>query len=251
MTRSPVPRQSRVAPPLLALTDVVHRYPSGAGVHGLSLEVQAGQVHAVVGLNGAGKSTLMRLALCMIDAQAGQVQVFGTSVRSGAVEWGRVGHAVEGAESYPELTVFQNLLMAARLHGLARSQAGAAVESVIEELDLAGLTDRAARALSSGNRQRVRIAASLLHAPELVILDEPTAFLDPAGVVLLRRVIRARAAQGVGFLVSSHHLDEIARTGDTITVVNQGRIIGALDPGGVDIERAFFAQVHADIEDPR
>jgi ABC-2 type transport system ATP-binding protein len=236
---------------VLALTDAVHRYPNGAGVGGVSLAVQAGQVHAVVGLNGAGKSSLMRLALSMIDLQSGDIRVFGTPVRDArAVEWARVGHAVEGAESYPDLTVEQNLLMAARLRGLERARAEVAAREVMEELDLAGLASRRARALSSGNRQRVRVAAALLHDPELVILDEPTAFLDPAGVLLLRRAIRARAERGVGFLISSHHLDEVARTGDTISVMNDGRVIGTIDPGGLDIERTFFAMVQADLGEP-
>jgi ABC-2 type transport system ATP-binding protein len=175
-------------PPLLTIDDAVHRYPNGAGVGGMSLSVHAGQVHAIVGLNGAGKSSLMRLVLNMIDLQSGDVRLFGTPVRdAGAAEWSRVGHAVEGAESYPELTVRQNLLLAARLHGLERARAEDAVRDVMEELDVATLASRRARALSSGNRQRVRLAAALLHDPELVILDEPTAFLDPAGVLLLRR----------------------------------------------------------------
>ena len=235
---------------MLAISGAVHRYPNGAGVSGVSLSVDVGQVHAIVGLNGAGKSSLMRLALDMIDLQSGDVRVFGTPVRAArAAQWARVGHAVEGAESYPDLTVQQNLLMAARLQGLARARAGVAAGEVMEELDIAGLASRRARALSSGNRQRVRVAAALLHDPELVVLDEPTAFLDPAGVLLLRRAIRARAERGVGFLISSHHLDEIARTGDTVTVMNAGRVIGTIDPDGLDIERAFFALVQADLRE--
>ncbi|GAB2604221.1 ABC transporter ATP-binding protein [Pseudactinotalea suaedae] len=237
--------------PLLAVADAVHRYPNGAGVGGVSLSVRAGQVHAIVGLNGAGKSSLMRLVLSMIDLQSGDIRVLGVPVRdAGAAEWARVGHAVEGAESYPDLTVQQNLLLAARLQGLERGRAHVAVREVMEELDIAGLASRRARALSSGNRQRVRVAAALLHDPQLVILDEPTAFLDPAGVLLLRGAIRARAERGVGFLISSHHLDEIARTGDTVTVLNAGRVIGTIDPHGFDIERAFFALVRADLGEP-
>lgn len=233
--------------PVLTLAGVLQRYRNGAGVGPIDLSVQPGQVHAIVGLNGAGKSTLMRLVLRMIDAQAGQVRVLGTPVQdAGPAEWARVGHAVEGAESYPELTVAQNLLIAGRLHGLAPHRARMAARELMAEMDIADLSRRRVRALSSGNRQRTRIAAALLHDPELVVLDEPTAFLDPAGVLLLRRAIRERAARGVGFLVSSHHLDEIARTGDTITVLNQGRVIGSIDPEGADIERAFFALVHAD-----
>lgn len=80
------------------------------------------------------------------------------------------------------------------------------------------------------------------------MLDEPTNALDPAGVILLRESLLRRAADGAGILVSSHHLDEVARVADRISVMNSGTIIGSLDSGGVDIERAFFALVHADDE---
>jgi len=100
--------------------------------------------------------------------------------------------------------------------------------------------------LSMGNRQRAGIAGCLLHDPRLIILDEPTTALDPAGVMLLRETLLRRAAAGAGVLVSSHHLDEVARIADRISVLNQGRLIGTIDPHGFDIERTFFALVHAD-----
>jgi len=98
--------------------------------------------------------------------------------------------------------------------------------------------------LSGGNAQRVGLAAALAHRPRLLVLDEPTTALDPAGIITLREALLRRAAAGAGVLVSSHHLDEVARIADRISVIAEGRMIGSLDPGGVDIERAFFAKVH-------
>jgi ABC-2 type transport system ATP-binding protein len=120
------------------------------------------------------------------------------------------------------------------------------VGTMVDELDLGRYTGVRARTLSQGNRQRLGLAAALLHHPTAVVLDEPTNALDPAAVIALRETLLRRAAAGAGILVSSHHLDEVARVADRITVVNHGRVVGALDPGGIDIERAFFAQVHAD-----
>jgi ABC-2 type transport system ATP-binding protein len=100
--------------------------------------------------------------------------------------------------------------------------------------------------LSLGNRQRLGLASALQHGPRIIVLDEPTNALDPAGVILLREALLQRAAAGAGILVSSHHLDEVARIADRISVINQGRLIGFLDPHGVDIERSFFGLVLAD-----
>jgi ABC-2 type transport system ATP-binding protein len=107
-----------------------------------------------------------------------------------------------------------------------------------------------ARRLSLGNRQRLGLAAALQHHPDAIVLDEPTNGLDPAGVILLREALVRRAAAGAGVLVSSHHLDEVARIAQRITVINSGRVIGTLDPHGIDIERSFFKLVHTDDQNP-
>jgi ABC-2 type transport system ATP-binding protein len=103
-----------------------------------------------------------------------------------------------------------------------------------------------ARRLSLGNRQRVGLVAALQHHPDVIVVDEPTNGLDPSGVIAFREALLRRAEAGAGILVSSHHLDEVARVADRISVINAGRLIGSLDPHGVDIERSFFSIVHAD-----
>lgn len=226
---------------------LVREFRGGAGVHGIDLEVAPGEVHAIVGLNGAGKTTLMRLLLGMLRPDHGQVRIDGVELHSaGPGTWRRVGHVVEHPLAYAELTGRANLAVAARLHGVRRQAVDAAVDRVVDEFALARYADVRASRLSLGNRQRLGLAAALLHEPSFVVLDEPTNALDPAGVILLRESLVRRAAAGVGILVSSHHLDEVARIAHRITVINDGRVIGGLDPAGVDLERAFFAQVHAD-----
>jgi ABC-2 type transport system ATP-binding protein len=226
---------------------LVREFRGGAGVHGIDLVVAAGEVHAIVGLNGAGKTTLMRLLLGMLRPSSGDVRIGGVDVRTAGPEtWRRVGHLVDAPLAYPELDVRANLLAAARLHGLGRREAGIAVAEAITEFDLARYADVRTSRLSLGNRQRAGLAAALAHDPQVVVLDEPTSALDPAGVILLRESLLRRVAAGAGVLVSSHHLDEVARIADRITVINDGRAIGTLDPAGVDLERAFFAAVHAD-----
>ncbi|GAA1518907.1 ABC-2 type transport system ATP-binding protein [Agromyces terreus] len=232
---------------------IAREFPGGAGVRGIDLTVAAGEIHAVVGLNGAGKTTLMRLLLGMLRPQAGTVRLDGVEIADAAPQaWAGVGHLVEHPLAYPELDVRSNLLVSARLHGIPRERAEALVARALAEFDLERYARVRASRLSLGNRQRVGLAGALQHDPGLIVLDEPTNALDPAGVILLREALLRRAGAGAGVLVSSHHLDEVARIADRVTVVNAGRVIGNLDPAGVDLERAFFALVHADdVERPR
>jgi ABC-2 type transport system ATP-binding protein len=227
--------------PRLVLEDVRKVFPNGDGVHGISLTVEPGQIHAIVGLNGAGKSTLMRLALGMTRPDAGEISVGGIPISSAPPTiWARVGHLVEYPFAYPELTVRQNLVLSARLHGVAGDHVAQCVDAVLAELDLGRYESRRARALSLGNKQRVGLASAVQHDSDLIVLDEPSNALDPSGVILLRAALETRAAEGTGVLVSSHHLDEVARMAHRITVINNGRVVGDIAPDGIDIERTFF-----------
>ena len=235
------------APPPLAARRVARVFQTTTAVAGVDLEVCAGEIHALVGLNGAGKSTLMKLLLGMLVPDAGQVMVLGRPARSaGADIWARVGHLVETPFAYPELTVVENLTIAARLHGVPRGQVAGAVAATLTALSLDSLRTRRAGVLSTGNRERLGLAAALVHEPEVLVLDEPTSGLDPVGVVDLRSILQHRAHDGgTAVLVSSHHFDEVARVADRITVMHAGRVVGALQPGGTDLERAFFEVVYA------
>ena len=219
-------------------------FGAGAGVRDIDLEIAAGEIHAIVGLNGAGKSTLMRLLLGMLRPDAGVVRLDGCSIE--AAPWSRVGHLIEVPMAYGELDGRTNLSLAARLHGVPRGAIQPMVTAVLRELNLERFAPIRARKMSQGNRQRLGLAAALQHHPDIIILDEPTNALDPSGVIILREALLRRAAAGAGVLVSSHHLDEVARVAHRITVINAGRTIGTLNPHGTDIERAFFALVHAD-----
>ncbi|WP_418153237.1 ABC transporter ATP-binding protein [Actinoalloteichus caeruleus] len=234
---------------LLEVTGAVRSYSPGVGVRGVTLTVEEGEVHALVGLNGAGKTTLMRLILGMARLRSGDIRIAGTPVaRMTGSRWRCVGHMLDRPFAYPELTAQRNMLVAARLRGLPASTAA---EAARKALDDAGLGDYAAvRAgrLSQGNRQRLGVAVAMLDEPRLLVLDEPTNALDPAGVIDLRERLRRRAARGAGVLVSSHHLDEVARIAHRITVMNRGEIAGTLDPGGTDLERALFDLVLSDDE---
>ena len=227
----------------LSLRAVSRRFRTDPGVQDLTLTVGSGEVVALVGLNGAGKTTLLKLALGMLRPDSGTVEIGGVPVeRLAAAAWRDVGHLVDGPALYGELTVRQNLLLAARMRGVAAS----VVESSIADLVLERFADRRASQLSLGNGQRAALAMALQHGPGVLVLDEPGNALDPSGILLLRDRIVERRAEGAAVLVSSHHLDEVARIADRIVVMNRGRLIGELEPGSGDLERALFDRVRRD-----
>ena len=225
----------------LRASDLCRSFGADRAVEDVDLEVLPGQIHALVGLNGAGKTTLMRLLLGMLRPDRGSVTIFGRPVTNARNDlWRQVGHMLDTAFGYPELTAAENLRCAALLRGMPEANARAAVNGGISDLRLGRWADRPTRTLSTGNRQRLGLACALLGDSDVLVLDEPTTALDPAGVVLVRTLLRAAATRGAAVLVSSHHLDEMARIADHISVMHRGRIVGALDPAGVDLERTFF-----------
>lgn len=231
--------------PSLGAFGASRAFANGAGVFDIDLELPEGRIIALVGLNGAGKSTLMRLLLGMLRPASGEIRIGGLPLRAAPLEvWARVGHLVEYPLTYPELTARRNLELSARLRRVA--DVPQTVDRILSELDLEQYASRRVRALSLGNKQRVGLAAALQHDPSIVVLDEPTNSLDPAGVIRLRESLLRRAAEGAAVLVSSHHLDEVARIADRIVIMNAGRLIGDLDPATPEIEHAFFEAVRLD-----
>lgn len=227
------------APPLAA-HGLSRTFDGETAVDGVDLTVAAGEIHALVGLNGAGKTTLMRMLLGMVRPDGGQALLHGTDVWT-RPDWTHVGALIETPFAYPELTVRENLAAAATLHGLPDGRD--AVAGAIDRFGLDRWADRRARVLSLGNRQRLGIATAVVHGPSVLVLDEPANALDPAGVVFIRDLLREYAARGAAVLVSSHHLDQLARVADTITVLHRGRVVGRLDPDGFDLEKQFFELV--------
>jgi ABC-2 type transport system ATP-binding protein len=231
----------------LSARGLTRLFRNGAGVADVDLEVEHGEIVALVGLNGAGKSTLMGLLLGMLRPQSGIAEVAGVeSGRAAPHVWARVGHLVGAPLAYPELTVRANLELNARLRGV-RDPRGVTARALIG-FGLGDYAERRVRTLSLGNAQRVGIAAALQHDPTVIVLDEPTNGLDPAGVILLRDRLLSRVGSGAGILVSSHHLDEVARIADRVVVINSGRMIGELDPHAPELERVFFEHVRLDDE---
>jgi ABC-2 type transport system ATP-binding protein len=228
----------------LELRSVSKRYRGGGGVEDVDLDVRYDEVHALVGLNGAGKTTALRLLLGMLRPDSGRCLLDGRDVRAApSGSWRRVGHLLGPARAYDVLSVAENLEVTGRLAGLGRRAARAAARSGAESIGLTPWWRTRAGALSSGNRQRLRLAALLIGEPDILVLDEPTTALDPVGVLLVRQTLReASGRSGTAVLLSSHQLDEVARIATRVTMIHEGAIVGALDPGG-DLEQQLFSRL--------
>src|SRR5712691_3934934 len=207
--------------------DLGKRFGKVIAVNHLSLRVAEGEIYAFLGLNGAGKTTTIRMLLGMIKPTWGTAQVLQIPVRLGSREpWASVGYLVETPHSYQELTVFENLEVARRLHP---GTAPKAVGDIIERMGLATYADRRAGTLSQGNAQRLGLAKALLHAPRLLLLDEPANGLDPAGIVEIRELLlELTREQGVTIFMSSHILAEVARLARRIGIIHNGHLLQEL-----------------------
>lgn len=195
-------------------------------VAGLDLKVPVGGVHGFLGPNGSGKTTTIRMLLGLIRADGGQIKVFDREVPQALPEIvGRVGAIVEQPKFFPAFTGRKNLQLLSAGIGVPKSRVAAVLEEV-------GLSERAKdrfRTYSLGMKQRLAIAATLLKDPDLLIFDEPTNGLDPAGIHEIRDTMRGLADRGKTVLVSSHILSEVQQIADTVSIIGRGRLLAEGD----------------------
>jgi ABC-2 type transport system ATP-binding protein len=192
----------------------------------LNLSVRNGEVYGFLGPNGAGKTTTLRMLLGLVHASAGRALVLGRPPGDPA-SLARVGAMVEEPAFYPYLSGRDNLRVVARFAGLAEDGIDAALDAV----DLLGRAGNRFKTYSQGMRQRLGVAAALLKDPELLILDEPTNGLDPAGVAEMRSLIRTLGSGERTVLLSSHMLGEVQQICDRVGVISRGALVaeGAVD----------------------
>lgn len=220
--------------------DLTKTYGSISVVDGLDLTVRAGQVFGFVGPNGAGKTTTMRMLVGLVHPTRGQITLNGRPLPD-PEGLDRVGVMIEEPSFYGFMSGRTNLETLARR---GRRLTAAAVDDVLDRVALTDTADRKVKTYSQGMRQRLGLAAALMRRPDLLILDEPTNGMDPAGLRDFRTLLRELAASGTTVLLSSHLLSEVEHVCDEVAVPNEGRLVEQGRPSELSTARA---QVHVTV----
>ncbi len=199
------------------------RYRGRSAVSNLNLEIAKGEIYGFLGPNGAGKTTTIRMLLGLIRPTEGSVQIFGKDLNKEKLNiLRRVGSLVEYPSYYGHLTAVQNLETVRRILDVPRSR----IDEVLDIVSLTKESKRAVKGYSLGMKQRLGIASALLGNPELLILDEPTNGLDPAGIQEIRELIREMPQRhGITVLVSSHLLGEVEQMASRVGIIREGEMV--------------------------
>jgi ABC-2 type transport system ATP-binding protein len=230
----------------LELDGLTCRYGAILALDRLSFRAPAGQVVGFLGPNGAGKTTTMRAIFGLTDLDAGTVRWNGAPVSQ--AERRRFGYMPEERGLYPGMLVAEQLEYLGRLHGLAARPAAAAARAWLERLGIADRAGSKVDSLSHGNQQRVQLAGALMHEPELLVLDEPLAGLDPAGIDAIGEVLAGQAKEGRCVLFSSHQLDLVEDLCESVTIIDHGRLVvsGKVDDLAASGSRRLVVRVEGD-----
>jgi ABC-2 type transport system ATP-binding protein len=217
--------------PIVEAIGVHKRYGDVHALAGLDLSAPAGRVTAVLGPNGAGKTTFINAIATLLEPDSGTLVVGGIDVTQDPQSVRRmIGLAGQNAAVEPALTGRENLFMVARLFGHSRSDAAAAAEIVLSEISLIGDADRPVKGYSGGMRRRLDLGASLVGAPKLLLLDEPTTGLDPRTRIDLWQTIRGLVARGTSVLLTTQYLEEADQLADHVVIIDSGRCIARGTP---------------------
>jgi len=213
-----------MADDVITATDLYKRFGSVRAVRGVSFAVEPCGVVGLLGPNGAGKTTTIRMLAGFLPPDAGRVSIGGLDSLDRSIEARRlIGYLPESTPLYPEMTVDGLLRYRARLYTMPRRDRAAAIGRVVERCWLSDMTHRRVGTLSKGYRQRVGLAAAILHEPSALLLDEPTNGLDPSQIAAMRGLMRELAVDRA-VIVSSHILGEVEKTCDRVIVIAGGRI---------------------------
>jgi ABC-2 type transport system ATP-binding protein len=240
----------REGAPAIVAAGLTKRYGSVTAVNDLSFEVRSGAVTGFLGPNGAGKTTTLRMVLSLARPSAGHATILGKPFGELPDPAGSVGANLEICGMHPGRSGRNHLRALAAFSGLPKSR----VDEVLDLVEMSAAADRRAGGYSTGMRQRLGLAATLLGDPEVIVLDEPANGLDPQGIRWLRDFLRAAAAEGRTVLVSSHVLAEVEQTVDDVLVIHHGRLVKSgpiaslTAGGGVRVRSPAAAQLAAALE---
>jgi ABC-type multidrug transport system ATPase subunit len=217
------------------LRDVTVTYGSRRALSGVSLRLVPAGITAVVGGDGAGKTSALRALVGLARPSSGAVD---------RPDARRIGYMAAGSGSWPDLTTMENLAFAATAYGLGRSELGPRADTLLDRTGLSEARDRLGGNLSGGMRQKLGLAMSLLHQPELLVLDEPTTGIDPVSRSEIWRLVAGEAARGAAVVFANSYLEEAERA-ESVLVLDQGQPLAQGSPEEV-VEQVPGAVAHAD-----
>jgi len=217
----------------LEIDHISKSYGALTALNELTFDVRPGELFGFVGSNGAGKTTAMRVILGVLTPDAGEVRWGGQPLTLALRR--RIGYMPEERGLYPRMKVGDQLTYLGQLHGMTAQQAASSMLTWTQRLGVAARRGDEVQKLSLGNQQRVQLAASLLHDPTILVLDEPFSGLDPVAVDVMSRVLREKADAGIPVVFSSHQLDLVQRLCDRVGIIRDGAMVAV---GSVDELRA-------------
>ena len=210
---------------MITVKDLTKRYAHTVAVDGISFEVAKGQIVGFLGPNGAGKTTTMRMLTCFLPPSSGTASVAGFDVLEKPLEVKRrIGYLPETPPIYPEMETTEYLEFVGRLKGLSGSELQKRIDYVCERCAIADVKNKLLGKLSKGYRQRVGLAQAIIHNPDVLILDEPTAGLDPKQINETRDLIKSLAGDHT-IILSTHILPEVEQTCEQVIIINKGKLV--------------------------
>lgn len=232
----------------LEITNLVKVFGQQAAVDGVNLTVPRGSFYGLVGRNGAGKTTTLSMATGLLKPTAGQVLVGGLDVWANPLDAKRrVGVLPDGVRLFDKLTGEQLLTYAGRLHGLDKATVAERTRDLLIAMDLTGAAGRKVADYSAGMTKKIALACAMIHAPSLLVLDEPFEAVDPVSASNIQDILKAYVAGGGTVIISSHVMDLVQRLCDHVAIMNAGRILasGTVEQvrGGVSLEERFVELV--------
>ena len=215
---------------MIEVQGLTKRYGPVTAVDNVTFRVEAGEILGFLGPNGAGKTTTMRVITGYIPASEGKVVVAGHDVFDHPVEAKRrTGYLPETPPLYPDMTVREYLNFVARIKGVPRNEAKTRVDQVMRKTWVSDMSNRHCAKLSKGYRQRVGLAQAIIHNPDVLVLDEPTAGLDPKQIIETRQLIRELGGSHT-IVLSTHILPEVSQTCQRVVIINKGRVVAVDTP---------------------
>jgi ABC-2 type transport system ATP-binding protein len=209
--------------PVVELAGVTKAYESKIAVHNLSLSIVAGQMFGLLGPNGAGKTSSIRMMMGITIPDSGRISLFEKPFERKSLE--RVGYLPEERGLYKKMKVADQLVFFGQLHGLAAEEAHTRAVAWAKRMEIADSLHKRTEELSKGMQQKIQFIATLLHDPELIVMDEPFSGLDPLNAVLVEKTLLELKSQGKAILFSTHRMDQVEKLCDSICLINNGEAV--------------------------